>query len=420
MQNTAISTRTVRRQVSTLTALTTSILFMQANLAHAENSAVAFSNIADGSYIVAGSNSAKLSVRSNQVFVNPSSPKPEPEPELPKPEYKIELSQAPTKTVAPGATVQWINTLTNNSSVDETVRLEYGIPNTVSNFEVYQDINKNGLIDANDVLVTNQIKIGQGESIDLIVKALTNKDLQDNTSTGIKIGAVVIEDETVSAHVTDNLIIVAPSIEFTDSSFSKIEAREQIGDEVHVQARYAQCNVRYDTPDQILLKITSTKTNDTYTQKATETGNNTGIFRLSAPTELQANAINDEIIQTLDGDMLKASIQSCILPNGEQLNVTANITSEIEMMDEAPNLQVVKKADVKKAELGDYVNYSINISNLGKNTTTAYDVALKDAIPRGFDYVKGSTRVDGKPVADFKTEGKYKEIISLEDKPIYT
>ncbi|WP_230658883.1 SdrD B-like domain-containing protein [Psychrobacter sp. I-STPA10] len=388
---------------SGLTTIAASILLMQSNTSYAapaqDSSAKthAINNIASSVYNV--ENGAEiLATQSNQVSVHTTI--------LPK--YGVSLTQPALKIIAAGSEVQWINTLTNTGNIDETIRLSFGVPNTLSNFVVYQDINKNGLIDASDPQVFDKIQIGQNESIDLIVKALTDKNLKNNDTASIKVGAVVIEDESITAHATDKLRVIAPSIEFTDKSFNKIETQDQIGNDVYVQTSYAQCNINSNAPDQALVTITSSKTKDTYTLKATETGNNTGIFRLSAPTELNANAINDNIIQTLDGDMLKASLDACISPSGNPVKITQNIFTQIQMMDPKSNLQVVKTADVKAAELGDYVNYSINITNTGKNNATVYDINLKDALPRGFTYVEGSARVDGKPVADFSSKGKYK------------
>ncbi|WP_350563458.1 hypothetical protein, partial [Psychrobacter sp. CAL346-MNA-CIBAN-0220] len=65
-----------------------------------------------------------------------------------------------------------------------------------------------------------------------------------------------------------------------------------------------------------------------------------------------------------------------------------------------------------------YVSYTINVSN--NSGSTAYDVQLKDALPRGFDYVVGSARVtptttinvNQPQTTEFKAEGKY-QVLNL-------
>ncbi|MGM8908832.1 SdrD B-like domain-containing protein [Psychrobacter sp. 1U1] len=401
-----------------LSALTAAILIMQSNSAMAATSDVLsiIDNIANAQYYVNNDKDVLLTSTSNQVKVQASA--------LEK--YDLRLSQSPLQTVASGSEVIWKNVLTNNSYSDETIALSYDIPSSLSNFKVYQDINKDGLIDSDDLLITNvnSIKIGQGESIQLIVQALTDRNAQDGDTADIKIGAVVVEDESVKAAVSDSLVIVEPSINFMSWNFTGGKRNSQIGSDIYVEAGYAQCNVQPDKPDQTWVTITSPKTGDTYSLKAVETGDNTGKYRLSAPTQNNANALNDNIIQTLKGDTLQAKLVACIdkkvgldeQPNASHFSyIDEQISSDIAIINESPNLQVTKEGDVKSAELGDYVNYSITVKNDG--AATAYDVQLKDALPRGFDYVTGSLRVDNSQITEFKTEGKY-QVLGLGDMAI--
>src|SRR5699024_4296367 len=105
-----------------------------------------------------------------------------------------------------------------------------------------------------------------------------------------------------------------------------------------------------------------------------ETSVNTGKYRLQAPTAINANAIVDDIIQTLDEDTLTAELEACIAPSvglgtDSQPNITDltpiddDISSTISVIDETPKLKVIKESKVKSAELGDYVSYTINVKN---------------------------------------------------------
>ncbi|MGB2082230.1 MAG: SdrD B-like domain-containing protein, partial [Psychrobacter sp.] len=124
-----------------------------------------------------------------------------------------------------------------------------------------------------------------------------------------------------------------------------------------------------------------------------------------------------------------ASLEACIAPSvstdADQLPSNSDFTvriddlsSQVNIIDNNASLVVTKESDVKTAELGNYVSYTIDITNNGKST--AYDVQLKDALPRGFDYVENSVRVS--PTTDidinqaqtteFKADGKY-QVLNL-------
>ncbi|MGY8863685.1 MAG: hypothetical protein ACKVJ2_13790, partial [Pseudomonadales bacterium] len=306
---------------------------------------------------------------------------------------------------------------------------------TVSNLKVYQDLNNNGEVDSEDrqIMLDNlsaQIKLGQSESIQLIVQALSDANGEDGDTADIKIGAIILEDPSIAAvEAIDRLLIIEPEIKFTTPQFDGTKADSQIGDNVYIDASYAQCNVQSDKPDQVWITVKSPATGDTYSLKGIETGNNTGKYRLTAPTQNNANAIDDKMIQTLVDDTLTADFTACIdpsvgtgadqLPNDSDLTTRIdNLSSQVNIIDNNASLVVTKESDVKTAELGDYVSYTIDITNNGKST--AYDVQLKDALPRGFDYVENSVRVS--PMTDidinqaqtteFKADGKY-QVLSL-------
>ena len=407
-----------------ISALTAAMLLMQSNMAFAAPTTLVqtINNIANASYDV---NSIKQNSISNQVQVKASALS----------EYGINLTQQPVRTVAPNTLVNWVNVLSNTSYSDQTIELTLDVSPTLSNLKVYQDLNKNGIVDSGDtqLILDNmsaQIKLGQSENIQFIVQALSDANGKDGDTADIKIGAVVLEDPSVtSVSATDSLVIIESGIKFTTPKFDESKTISQINDDVYVSASYAQCNVQTDKPDQIWVTIKSPKTGDSYSLKAIETGNNTGKYQLSAATQNNANAIDDKLIQTLNSDTLTVSLDACIapsvgidadeLPNASDFTVRiSDLSSQINIVDDNPALVVTKESDVKSAELGDYVSYTIEIKNSGKST--AYDVQLKDALPRGFDYVENSVRVS--PTTDidinqaqtteFKADGKY-QVLNL-------
>ncbi len=399
-----------------ISALTAAMLLMQSNIAFAAPTTLVqtINNIANASYDV---NSIKQNSISNQVQVKASA----------LPEYGINLTQQPLRTVAPNTLVNWVNVLSNTSYSDQTIELTLDVAPSLSNLKVYQDLNKNGIVDSGDtqLILDNmsaQIKLGQSENIQFIVQALSDANGKDGDTADIKIGAVVLEDPSVtSVSATDSLVIIESGIKFTTPKFDESKTISQINDDVYVSASYAQCNVQTDKPDQVWVTIKSPKTGDSYSLKAIETGNNTGKYQLSAATQNNANAIDDKLIQTLNSDTLTASLDACIapsvgtgadeLPNASDFTVRiSDLSSQINIVDDNPALVVTKESDVKSAELGDYVNYTINVKNNG--AATAYDVQLKDALPRGFAYVDSSVRIDKAQTTEFKTDGKY-QVLSL-------
>ena len=399
-----------------ISALSVAMLLMQSNMAFAAVNPLVqiIDNLANVDYDV---EAVKQHGTSNQVQIKVSA----------LPEYGIDLTKQPVQTVMPNALVSWVNVLSNTSYSNQTVELTLNIAPTLSNIKVYQDLNKNGIIDgADDELIFDnlraQIKLGHSESIQLIVQALSDRNGKSGDTADIKIGAVVLEDSSVAmVNATDKLIIVEPEINFTTPKFDDNKTTSQLDDNVYIEASYAQCNVQLDKPDQVWVTITSLLTGDKYSLKGIETGNSTGNYQLSAPTQNNANALNDKIIQTLKNDTLTASLDACIAPSvgtgAEQLPSDADLTiridnlaTQITIIDDSASLVVTKESDVKTASLGDYVNYTINIKNNG--AATAYDVQLKDALPRGFDYVGSSVFIDKAQTTEFKTDGKY-QVLSL-------
>ena len=403
-----------------ISALSLAMLLMQSNIALAATDSLVqlINNTAQANYNVNKQADVTITSTSNQVQVKASD----------LPEYGISLTQQPLRTVAPNTYASWINVLSNTSYSAQTVELTFDISPTVSNLKVYQDLNNNEKVDSEDrqIMLDNlsaQIKLGQSESIQLIIQALSDANGEDGDTADIKIGAVVLEDPSVTAasdSTINSLVIVEQGIKFTTPKFDESNPSSQINEKVYVQASYFQCNTNPNVKDEVLLTIKSANppigSGDNYTLKAIETGDNTGKYRIDASTQNNANAINDSIIQTLKGDTLTATLDACVEPSADPIIV--DISSNIAIVDDNPSLSVTKESDVKTAELGDYVSYTIDISNNGKST--AYDVQLKDALPRGFDYVENSVSVS--PTTDidinqaqtteFKADGKY-QVLNL-------
>jgi uncharacterized repeat protein (TIGR01451 family) len=97
------------------------------------------------------------------------------------------------------------------------------------------------------------------------------------------------------------------------------------------------------------------------------------------------------------------------LPPGHTINQSGSyggsfpVTTIVRLdlpVDPAPlnGLFVEKAASAGSAEMGDFIDYTIRISNnTGKNLT---QLTVHDTLPAGFSYLPGSSRLSGQPAAD--------------------
>ncbi len=100
------------------------------------------------------------------------------------------------------------------------------------------------------------------------------------------------------------------------------------------------------------------------------------------PTTPDATVINNTVSMTGTG-----------LPT-----VTSNATVNTVVAENT--LVVEKQANKDIVEPGDYLKYTITAKNVSKTMTISAPVRIVDALPRGFRYVSGTSRLDGNPVSD--------------------
>lgn len=390
----------ISRQLGKLSFLATSVLLIQMNLAHAEEQGVTrIANTAGVDYRIEDNQTAHRK-QSNRVDVTAFS----------LPQYDIALTQPLSITVSPNEQISWVNTLTNTGAFDATIDLSYQVPATLSNFQVYLDTNGNGVVDAGEPLAGTTVSLKAGEQINLIATALTSASLKDGDSVAVPLQAVVQEDTKVSAKTIDALVAVVPTISYRDADYVNVQTDTLAGQPLYVEMGLSLCNTDPNAIDDAWLTIRSEKTGDIIRLKAIETGENTGRYRVTVPTDMNANAIDDAIIQTLDGDVLGAQFESCDGDSNRSVPVSyttsQRIYTDIRIKNDVPLLSISKSANVSSAEVGDFVEYSVDIKNTGK--ADANNVTLKDDLPLGFGYVNNSLRVDGLQYpTDFKESGKY-------------
>ncbi|AHF94563.1 hypothetical protein OPIT5_20790 [Opitutaceae bacterium TAV5] len=121
---------------------------------------------------------------------------------------------------------------------------------------------------------------------------------------------------TVSNPATVSVPSVAPTIRYYDPPFARTVPASRLGNPLYVQVEAGACNERSDTVETVTVVITSSLTGDRETFTATETGPNTGIFRILPSVPSQDAAANpvvagDGILQTLQRDELTAELTDC-------------------------------------------------------------------------------------------------------------
>jgi uncharacterized repeat protein (TIGR01451 family) len=126
--------------------------------------------------------------------------------------YALELTQPVVQHIDAGASVLWVNHLTNRSNTAADFAITNVAPTALSHIRVYVDRNQNGVIDANESELTGAIHLLRDEVVQLIVTADTRADLSLNQQVDLPITATVQQDTAVSTVAVDSLIAVIPEL----------------------------------------------------------------------------------------------------------------------------------------------------------------------------------------------------------------
>ena len=105
-----------------------------------------------------------------------------------------------------------------------------------------------------------------------------------------------------------------PNLDFYNPEFTATQTNTRAGNNLYVQAIAAACNQDPLAPETRPITLTSQLTGDIETYPAVETGPNTGIFRITAPTKdatTHAVVQGDGIMEILPGDTITATMTGC-------------------------------------------------------------------------------------------------------------
>lgn len=129
---------------------------------------------------------------------------------------------------------------------------------------------------------------------------------------------------TVQALQTDSPLR-APAIRYyRDAGFTIEATTARVGDPLFVEADAQACDVVTEVAETVMITVTSAAIGDSETLVATETGPNTGRFRIGSRVLLQDHTIHpatsgNGMLETRKNDMLSASIGAC--GAGAQANI---------------------------------------------------------------------------------------------------
>jgi uncharacterized repeat protein (TIGR01451 family) len=100
---------------------------------------------------------------------------------------------------------------------------------------------------------------------------------------------------------------------YTDDSYTRIATVTGIGRPLYLQAEAAACNQSPTTVERVVITVASRLTGDVVRYNATETGPNTGIFRIDPPIPTAAGSANtgNDILEIATNDTLIARLPDC-------------------------------------------------------------------------------------------------------------
>lgn len=100
---------------------------------------------------------------------------------------------------------------------------------------------------------------------------------------------------------------------YTDGTFSRVAKVTGVGRNLYLSGDDSACNGNPQIIERVQISIRSQKTGDTIQVGATETGPNTGIFRVDAPVKTSGNApvAGDDVLQIVANDQLIARLGGC-------------------------------------------------------------------------------------------------------------
>ena len=127
-------------------------------------------------------------------------------------------------------------------------------------------------------------------------------------------GGTNIDVSTPSNQVQVDIPLAPPTLTYyTDGTFSRVATVTGVGRDLYLSGEDSACNGDPAVREKVKITIRSAKTGDSIEVSATETGPNTGTFRVDAPVKTSGTAAvaGDSIFQIAENDQLTARLGGC-------------------------------------------------------------------------------------------------------------
>jgi uncharacterized repeat protein (TIGR01451 family) len=238
----------------------------------------------------------------------------------------LALTSDRTATAAPGSSVTFAHHLTNtgNGASDYAISAlnQSGDDFDFSSISVYVDSNANGVLDAGEpqLLTGATVSLPIGGSADLLIVATLPANVQASRVARLQIMARSVGQGLTATNTdtaTSTASTPAPAITyFGDGSFSHPIGVTQLGLPLWIQANAAACNADPVNVETHAIRLTASLSGDSEIFVGTETGPNTGIFRVlpNVPTrDAAAFAVvaNNGFLELRKNDVVTATISGC-------------------------------------------------------------------------------------------------------------
>lgn len=318
----------------------------------------------------------------------------------------VDLADDRTATGDPGDTISLSHTLTNTGTGDDVYTISYqdlaGDDFDFVTLLLFVDADADGVRDAGETTLPSgaTLALASGARALLVVLAEVPGAATAGQVGRLSIAATSGNDPALSDTNTDAITVRAPpppSIAFYDPAYGAILIQSPINDPLFVEGRAVSCNLDSAVAETSQIRLQSQQTGDDETYVANETGPDTGVFRIlpNVPTAdaTQAPVVTgNAVMETVGGDTITASFVDCA--SGAPVDVDITITSA----GADGVLFVEKRAQQDAVEIGEWIDYEVEVRNAGTAPLTG--VIVEDRLPGGVRYERGSASVDGRHIDD--------------------
>lgn len=227
---------------------------------------------------------------------------------------------------APGAAVQFAHRVHNTGNSAASVRLDaIDLPGdgfTLTGIAMVHDRDRDGLATALDAPIApgGAIALAAGDSADVLLLATVPPSAPASALALLRFAALT-EAQAVSGAATDTVrtpaVSSVPALAFFRApDYARIARSVTVGSPLLVQALAPLCDADPGRPDTVLITLTSARTGDIERFEAVETGDRTGVFRITSGVPsvsgLGTSAQPDDgQMSTLPGDRIEALLQGC-------------------------------------------------------------------------------------------------------------